>query len=182
MTGKIHTVLTIVLLFVSGCASETIYLLPNSQPPKDTGVLYGRFNLTAIPSTCNLEVGLVLKPLKEDNPKEYIIKFDRTDGVIAMPIKAGEYVIDSVAFLTRSGSEHSRKTLDHHKGIFVVKSGKAYYLGDFEANTKCSSGPQGLTSSWGMKDVGNKFLATTTDFSNKYVQFDKYEKLPAYDE
>lgn len=177
MARIILTLVTLVLLVASAVAAETAK--PRVVQYQNTGYLYGRFDLDTTPSSCGLGVQLVLERLSQVVPKEYRIAFAKKDGIIAIPVKPGTYTIDSVAYLTESGEEYSRKPLDYPKKEFTVENRKAYYLGDFTATTKCT---YGVKSSWVMGNMEYNFDETTTDFSKKYAEYDKDEKLPVFGE
>lgn len=180
MTRIVLAIAALILLVAPAGADETAK--PRVLQYQNTGYLYGRFDLSTTPNSCGLGVQLVLQRLSQMAPQEYTIAFARKDGVMVIPVKPGSYTIDSVAYLTESGSEYSRKPLDQLKKTFTVENRKAYYLGDFTATTKCAYGDDGIKSSWAAGNREDNFDETTKDFSKRYAEYDKFEKLAVFGE
>jgi hypothetical protein len=165
-------------------------LQPSDHPKADSGYVYGRFGLAPSPQSCGLEVGLVLTAKGSQKQKEYMVKFKKTDPdkkaelkfdeVIGMEVEPGEYMVDSVAFITEEGSEYKRKPFDKFETTFQVDKGTAYYVGDYSAVTSCfSKVSRSLHYSWSMKEIDNNFDRSTADFTRKYIYFGPMEKLSA---
>lgn len=194
MPGRILILFILSYLLVSGCASHNPLLLPSDRPKSDAGYIYGRLSLEATPQACGLGVGLILSGLANGKEEEYLLKFIKLDhdfevseetagtsrdDIIGMSLHPGDYTIENAAFLSEDGSEFTRKSFNKHFGTFTVEKGKAYYLGDFTAVTKCTrKSAQGNQYSWSMKEADINFIKTTADFNDKFIHFKECEKKP----
>jgi hypothetical protein len=192
MSVKIVLAILSTMMLLAGCAGRTPQLQSSDRPVSDAGYIYGRCSLNASPRDCRLEVALVVTSEK-GKERERRITFIKSDldfdqplekrkytpvDVVGIAVEPGEYTIESVDFIHEDGSVNSRKSFDKHFGLFTVEKGKAYYVGDFSATTRClQTGPQGFQYSWSMKEQNYNFIRTTADFVTKFVFFTEYPKV-----
>ncbi|HYO74354.1 MAG TPA: hypothetical protein VEU33_50595, partial [Archangium sp.] len=157
------------LVTSTGCVSFTPSIHPQDKPSSRDAYVYGRFRLVNTINTMydtHGSMGLELEC--ENNHKTYTIGFSMDEPIQVINIPGGDTCswmritfTDSIGAWAGSNSLSSKEL----RRAIRYESGKAYYLGDFEASFGFADSK---TLRWEITDVADNFQGTTQEMKSRF--------------
>ncbi len=154
---------------LAGCAGYSPTVATDEKPtPKDT-YLYGRFHILNPPKNLFTDnpqtMGFSFKCADE---KTYTVRFEPTEAVQVIKIAPSTCSLTEFVYTDHGGTQTTRKPVpDTLKREVVFEAGKAYYLGDFQAETAQSGFPV-ITRTWRLRSARNNYARTTEQLKAAY--------------
>jgi hypothetical protein len=162
---------SLIVFLVGGCAGYSPTVEINEKPAAGDSYLYGRFYMINPPRnffTGNPQtMGFAFTCADE---KAYTIRFQPNDGIQVIRIAPSTCSLAEYVYTDHGGLETSRKPVAEalKRGV-TYEAGRAYYLGDFQAETTQSGTPVlGITRTWRLKGSRNNYTRTTQEFKVVY--------------
>jgi hypothetical protein len=167
-----RVLITVSACLIAGCAGYTPTVKMDEKPTAKDTYLYGRFYMVNPPRnafTGNPQtMGFAFKCADEN---VYIIRFEPNNEVQAIKIAPSTCSLTELVFTDSGGLEAAwRKPVpDALKREVVFEPGKAYYLGDFRAETTQSGVPGlAIARTWRLKSARNDYARTTAQMKIGY--------------
>jgi hypothetical protein len=167
MNGILRAFLLATLtIALSACASFTPPLSPAAAPSSGTGYIYGRFTL----KDTTTGIGHLRMGLELSGPQAYTFQFEREHDLVVIAVPAGSYSISKLVFATYDyGKAGERPIVDPRLSApFAVESGKAYYIGDYVAESGGRASGLQINQSWRLSSIRDSFEDTTAQFKLKF--------------
>lgn len=151
---------------LAGCAGYSSTIGTEDKPGANDAYLYGRFHVDTREMKFTVSgyqtMGFVLKCADE---KTYTIRFVRDDAVQAIKITPSTCSMAELVYTDADGFLRTRKPAPAAlKKDVSFAAGKAYYLGDFEAESTYTGGVQ----RWRVRSARNNYVATTEKLKASY--------------
>jgi len=155
---------------LAGCAGYTPSILPNEKPTGQEAYLYGRFYIEAKASALALDghqtMGFVIKCAGGET---YILRFSNDNALQAINIVPSNCSLTEFIYTNSDGQIRSRKPAPGKLMTDVrFDAGKAYYLGDFYAETTTSVRGNTVSRNWNVKTVRNDYKNTSAALKAAY--------------
>jgi hypothetical protein len=156
------------VFFIAGCAGYSPTVATDEKPTAKDAYLYGRFQIFA-PTLLLGEyqtMGFVFKCADE---KTYTVRFDMKDMVQVVKIAPSTCSLTEFVYSNPHGLETGRKPVpDSLKRDVAFEAGKAYYLGDHQAEaTQINSGLK-ITRTWRLRSTRANYARTTEQLKAAY--------------
>ena len=170
MNTIFNRVLTVVsATLISGCAGYAPTVKTDESPGASDAYLYGRFYMVNPPRnllTNNPQtMGFAFKCADD---QKITIRFEPNDAVQVIKVAPSTCSFTEFVYTDHGGLDTTRKPVpDALKAHFVFEGGKAYYLGDFQAETTQSGFPV-ITRTWRLKSARNNYARTTAQMKIGY--------------
>ena len=155
---------------LAGCAGYTPSILPNEKPTGQEAYLYGRFYIQAPASKLALDghqtMGFVIKCASGET---YTFRFSNDNALQAIKIVPSTCTLAEFIYTNSDGQVRSRKPAPEKLMRDArFDAGKAYYLGDFYAETTTSVIGNTISRNWNIKDVRNDYRNTSTALKSSF--------------
>ncbi len=178
-TGFYRALTIVSASLIAGCAGYTPTVKTDENPGAKDAYLYGRFYIVNPPRnlfTSNPQtMGFAFKCADENS---YIIRFEPSNEVQVVKIAPSTCWLTEFVYTDHGATRTTRKPVpDTLKRDLVLEAGKAYYLGDFEAETTQSGFPV-ITRTWRLKSSRNDYARTTAQMK---IGYPNLSSLPTED-
>jgi len=155
------------LSLVAGCAGYSPTVSTDEKPTAKDTYLYGRFHIMNPPRnafTGNPQtMGFAFKCAE----KTYTVRFEPTDAVQVVKIAPSTCALTELVYTDHGATKVTRRPApDGLKQNVAFEAGKAYYLGDFQAETTQSGFPV-VTRTWRVSSMRN-YARTTAQLRGSY--------------
>ncbi len=155
---------------LAGCAGYTPSILPNEKPTGQEAYLYGRFYIEAPASRLALDghqtMGFVIKCASGET---YTLRFSNENALQVIRITPSTCSLTEFIYTNSDGQVRSRKPAPEKLMRDArFDAGKAYYLGDFYAETTTSVIGRTISRNWNVKTVRNDYRNTSTALKAAY--------------
>ncbi|HKC53456.1 MAG TPA: hypothetical protein VKC33_02280 [Burkholderiales bacterium] len=155
---------------LAGCAGYTPSILPNEKPTGQEAYLYGRFYIEAPASRLALDghqtMGFVIKCASGET---YTLRFSTENALQVIRIAPSTCSLTEFIYTNSDGQVRSRKPAPEKLMRDArFDAGKAYYLGDFYAETTTSVIGRTISRNWNVKTVRNDYRNTSTALKAAY--------------
>jgi hypothetical protein len=166
------------LSLLCDCANYTRGASPRDRPTGKEAFVYGRFYVATPPSSSGLDghpsMGLVMGC---DNKREYRIRFDDEEPIVAVTVVPSSCWIMDVIFSDGDGRLLGTASLGSSSPLYNMRfePGKAYYVGDFYGEITETHG----TRDFSLTDARDAFEATTRAL---LVEFPNLRSTPTVDQ
>lgn len=170
MQISFYCVLTVLsACLIAGCAGYTSAVGIDEKPSGKDSYLYGRFYMVNPPRnliTGNPQtMGFAFKCADENM---YTIRFEPNNEVQVVRIAPSTCSLAEFVYSDHGATQVTRKPApDGLKRTVAFEAGKAYYLGDFQAETTQSGFPV-VTRTWRLKSARNEYARTTAQMKIGY--------------
>jgi hypothetical protein len=166
-------------LLIAGCAGYTSTVRIDERPTAKDTYLYGRFYMVNPPRNAFTgkpqTMGFAFKCADENM---YTIRFEPNDEVQVVKIAPARCSLTEFVYTDHGGTQTTRKPVpDALRHEVAYEAGKAYYLGDFQAETAQSGFPV-ITRTWRLKSARNNYARTTAQMK---VGYPNLSTLPTED-
>jgi hypothetical protein len=167
---RLHGALSaLALALASGCAGYSPTVAPDEKPTSADAYLYGRFTILNPPRNLFTDnpqtMGFAFKCADE---KTYTVRFEPTDAVQVIKIAPSTCSLSEFVYTDHGATKTTRKPVpDTLKRELVFEPGRAYYLGDFQAETTQSGFPV-ITRTWRLRSARNNYARTTEQLKAAY--------------
>jgi hypothetical protein len=168
-TGFYGVVTTVSACLIAGCAGYTSTVKLDEMPTAKDAYLYGRFYMENPPRnafTGNPQtMGFAFKCADENT---YTIRFEPNNEVHVVKVVPSICSLAEFVYTDHGATKTTRKPVpDALKRDVAFEPGKAYYLGDFQAETTQSGFPI-ITRTWRLKSARNEYARTTAQMKIGY--------------
>jgi hypothetical protein len=167
---RLHGALSaLALALASGCAGYSPTVATDEKPTSADAYLYGRFHILNPPRNLFTDnpqtMGFAFKCADE---KTYTVRFEPTEAVQVIKIAPSTCSLSEFVYTDHGATKTTRKPVpDTLKRELVFEPGKAYYLGDFQAETTQSGFPV-ITRTWRLRGARNNYARTTEQLKAAY--------------
>lgn len=166
MKSVLRTLLLATSIALSACAAFTPPLSPSAAPDSSTGYIYGRFTLKDVSRGIgHLRMGLAIS-----GPQEYTIQFETKNDLVVLAVPSGSYSINKLVFATYDYAKAGEKPIpgSRLRSPFIVEPGKAYYIGDYLAESGGAAGGGVLNQFWRLSSIRDAYEESTSQFKSKF--------------
>lgn len=150
---------------LAGCAGYSPSVAKDERPGPNDAYLYGRFHIDA-PRT-----GLFAQTMgfvfKCEDQRTYTLRFEKDDPLQVVKIAPSSCTMAEIVYSDSNGTIRKPAPGGGQKFAPFV-AGKAYYLGDFYAESTSSRQGNMITHEWHMKRVVNDYAGTTATLQIAY--------------
>jgi hypothetical protein len=148
---------------LAGCAGYTPSILPNEKPTGQEAYLYGRFYIEAPASKLAFDghqtMGFVIKCASGET---YIFRFSSDNALQVIRIAPSTCTLAEFIYTNSDGQVRSRKPAPEKLMRDArFDAGKAYYLGDFYAETTTRVIGNTISRNWNVKNVRDDYRNTS---------------------
>ena len=155
---------------LAGCAGYTPSINPGEKPTGQEAYLYGRFYIEAPTSRLALDghqtMGFVIKCASGET---YTLRFSNDNALQAIRIAPSTCTLAEIVYTNSDGQVRSRKPAPEKMMRDArFDAGKAYYLGDFYAETTTRVIGNTISRNWNIKNVRNDFRNTSQALKAAY--------------
>ena len=149
---------------LAGCAGYTPSINPNEKPSGQEAYLYGRFYIEAPASRLALDVhqtmGFVIKCASGET---YTFRFSNDNALQVIKITPSTCTLAEFIYTNSDGQVRSRKPAPEKLMRDArFDAGKAYYLGDFYAETTTTVIGRTISRNWNIKNIRDDYKNTST--------------------
>ena len=155
---------------LAGCASWTPSISKGEKPTGQEAYLYGRFYIEAQKQALALDghqtMGFVIKCASGET---YTLRFSNEEALQVIKIAPSTCSLAEFIYTNSDGQIRSRRRAPEnlmHDARF--DAGKAYYLGDFYAETTTRVIGNTISRNWNVKNVRNDYRNTSTALKAAY--------------
>ena len=178
-TGLYRALTLMSASLIAACAGYTPAVKTDDKPGAADAYLYGRFYMVNPPRnafTGNPQtMGFAFK-CADDN--SYTIRFEPNNDVQVVKIAPSTCLLTEFVYSDHGATRVTRKPVpDTLKREIAFEAGKAYYLGDFQAETT-QSGFGVITRSWRLRSARNNYEGTTAQMK---IGYPNLSSLPTED-
>jgi hypothetical protein len=153
---------------IAGCAGYSPTVATDEKPTATDAYLYGRFRIFA-PTLLLGEYQTMGFGFKCADEKTYTIRFDMKDMVQVVKIAPSTCSLTELVYSNPHGLETGRKPVpDSLKRDVVFEAGKAYYLGDYQAEAAQTNTGLTITRTWRLRGARNNYARTTEQLKAAY--------------
>lgn len=166
MNSTLRTLLLLTSIALSACAAFTPPLSTADAPTSGTGYIYGRFTLKDVTTGFgHLRMGLGLS-----GPHEYTIQFETENDLVVIAVPSGSYSISKLVFATYDYAKAGEKPILDSRlaSPFIVEPGKAYYIGDYVAESGGTYKGGTTTQSWRLSSIRDAYEDSTSHLKSKF--------------
>jgi len=155
---------------LAGCAGYTPSINPDEKPSGQEAYLYGRFYIEAPASRLSFDghqtMGFVIKCASGE---AYTLRFSNDNALQAIRITPSTCSLTEFVYTNSDGQVRSRKPAPE-KLMRDARfgAGKAYYLGDFYAETVTRVIGNTISRNWNVKTVRNDYRNTSLALKTAY--------------
>jgi hypothetical protein len=144
---------------VAACAGYTPSVAKEERPSANDAYLYGRFQIAtgSFMHMINQTMGFVFKC---DDQKTYTLRFEKEEPLQVVKIAPSTCTLAEIVYSDANGVMRKPMRGDGQK-FAPFAAGKAYYLGDFYAETKTSTQGGMTHREWHVTNVINAYASTT---------------------
>lgn len=154
---------------VAGCAGYAPTVRMDESPGANDAYLYGRFHMVNPPRnffTKNPQTMGFAFQCADD--QKFTIRFEPNDEVQVVKVAPSTCSLTEFVYTDHGGLDTTRKPVpDGLKRDVAFEPGKAYYLGDFQAESTQSGFPV-ITRTWRLKSARNNYARTTAQMKIGY--------------
>jgi len=148
---------------LAGCAGYTPSILPGEKPTGQEAYLYGRFYIEAKASRLALDghqtMGFVIKCASGET---YTLRFSNDVALQVIKIVPSTCTLAEFIYTNSDGQIRSRKAAPEKLMRDTrFDAGKAYYLGDFYAETTTTTIGRTTSRNWNIKSVRDDYRNTS---------------------
>jgi hypothetical protein len=104
-------------------------------------------------------------------PQEYAIQFETKNDLVVLAVPSGSYSINKLVFATYDYVKAGEKPVPRSRlsSPFVVEPGKAYYIGDYVAESNGGAVGGGMVNqSWRLSSIRDAYEESTSDLKSKF--------------
>ena len=168
-TGFYGVLTAVSACLIAGCAGYTSTVKLDEMPTAKDAYLYGRFYMENPPRnafTGNPQtMGFAFKCADENT---YTIRFEPNNEVHVVKVVPSTCSLTEFVYTDHGATKTTRKPVpDALKRDVAFEAGKAYYLGDFQAETTQAGFPI-VTRTWRLKSARNEYARTTAQMKIGY--------------
>lgn len=157
-------------LISSGCAGYTPRISQDDKPTPNDAYLYGRFSIQAPKVFLSIDghqsMGFALEC---KNGERYVLRFSKDDPLQVIKIIPSTCSLVELVYTNAEGAVASRKPAPPgamQNSVFAA--GKAYYLGDFFAESTQSIAGNVINRQWRMTSMKDGYDATTQEMRTAF--------------
>jgi hypothetical protein len=155
---------------LAGCVSYTHSISPAEKPTGQEAYLYGRFYIEAKSSKVAFDghqtMGFAIKCASGET---YTLRFSNDQALQVVKIKPSTCSLAEFVYSDSDGNLKSRKKApDGLMRDARFDAGKAYYLGDFYAETTTPVAGNTIHRNWNVKNVRDDYRNTSTALKAAY--------------
>jgi hypothetical protein len=170
MRKRLAGVQVVAVAALAGCASWTPNIGPGEKPTGQEAYLYGRFYIEAQKEMLALDghqtMGFTIKCA---SGQVYSLRFSNQDALQVIKIAPSTCSLAEIIYTNANGQIRSRKNAPQnlmHDARF--DAGKAYYLGDFYAETTTKVVGNTIQRNWNVKTVKNDYRNSSNALKAAY--------------
>jgi hypothetical protein len=162
--------LPVFALMLSACAGYTKRVDLKELPTASDAYLFGRFYMNAPKSALAIDGHQTMGfAIECDDKQRYVVRFDRDQPLLAIKLRPSVCSWAEIVYTDVDGAVKTRKPAPRSDFKQVtIQPGKAYYLGDFGAESKVSVQGNQVHTEWVITAIADYFHRSSRDLVQAY--------------